>query len=75
MVSGKIEKDSRLKNFNPNDKIEIFSTVWEFLPNHRNQKRKGISLFYDLLSEYPLEYKSPHMIKWEKDLLQTYTGE
>lgn len=75
MALGKIERCSQLNNFNPNHKIAISTIIWEFLTNYKDQKRRGISLFYEILSDYPTGYKNPHMIKWENDLSQVFTGE
>lgn len=74
LVLGKIEKCSRLKNFLPHNNITIPTTIWQYLTNYRDQRVRGISLFYNLLTTYPTDYKNPHMLKWEKDLSQTFTG-
>ena len=61
----KLGRCKRLRDFNPENTIEIPSLIWDYLSQQRDYVKKGISYFYNILSSQPVE-KNAHMIKWEK---------
>ena len=63
----KLGRCKRLRDFNPENTIEIPSLIWDYLSQQRDYVKKGISYFYNILSSQPVE-KNTHMIKWEKNL-------
>ena len=72
IIENKIGKCARLKDFSPSNLIEIPMNLWEFLSPQKNDKKKGISFFYDVLSSQ-LFTKNTNMLKWEKDLDQIFS--
>lgn len=63
------------KDINFNDNINIPTEIWQYLTYHNFQKKKEITLFYNLLTSSSPNDKNPNMIKWEKDLSPNFKWE
>ena len=63
------------KNFDPKKSVELPRALWEFFTSYKISGKRGISHIYKLLSSFPIQTKTLNMIKWEKDLSQTFTWE